>query len=779
MTKFVNVKRGVFFLLCVSLIVSMPASARATQESQTYLDSRTLGNPVVDYDVPYVHQIYDTPDDFDGAWACGPTSAVMALAFYQKLAPHPITIHKPSVVTHPNDFGYYVSSKYKAFHHPFYDMQRDPSHHAAYGAYGTSTINGASDEGRIRAYLKWHGLTGEYARNSLTSVKHALDRGYLVILDTGLTPKGHIILVKGYTDNDRLIVNDPYGNKYGPNGYGKYDGENIQYTWNQSKASGRWMVIVKGKPDRDDNRDLTSIHNLNGTISVNFDDDFYTFDGTVGTSIRLSMTKTSGTLDSYLELYGPDKYGLVAFNDDANGTWDSQIDATLPQDGSYTVVAHSYDHVSSGGYQIQLSTSLLSDVDDLRWLNLRAPLHGTIAPGSDNDTYYIYGTKNLVISIRMNSYLSSLDSYLDLYNPAGTKVKSNDDGGGDLNSWIIYRFPSSGIYRLIARSYNAVSVGGYTLSAISVRGTNYALNQSITASSREDSNYSANYATDGDLDTNWSTSSNLDQWLYIDLGQPRNISQAVIRWDAARATSYGIYNWNGSSWELLQSVSNGTGDTDVLNFTRINTRYLMLSMWNRDETWDNYSLWEFEVYDAVGTLVPTVPPDDPKAPETGIVPLIPLPPYPDGKAAPILTLLSGLEIEPLPDANPPDVLPTISLTDTYGIPTSLLTVSKSIIPPGGSISATATDAHDTDSSQIGSGIVSYRWGIVPQEPGETGSVIENLLDQSTVTISANDWLPGTYTLSLEVEDDEGNWSEPVYAEIQIQYSVYLPIIVRY
>lgn len=33
-------------------------------------------------DVPYIHQTYDTPDDFNGSWACAPTSAVAVLAYY-------------------------------------------------------------------------------------------------------------------------------------------------------------------------------------------------------------------------------------------------------------------------------------------------------------------------------------------------------------------------------------------------------------------------------------------------------------------------------------------------------------------------------------------------------------------------------------------------------------------------------------------------------------------------------------------------------------------------
>jgi hypothetical protein len=357
-------------------------------------------------------------------------------------------------------------------------------------------------------------------------------------------------------------------------------------------------------------------------------------------------------------------------------------------------------------------------------------------------------------------------------------VAYNDDGGGSNNSWLVYRFATSGTYRLVARSYNAASGGGYSLSATSVRGTNYALGKPVTISSRENSSFSASSSTDGDRNTRWSSGTNLSQWLYVDLGQTVAASQVVIRWETARATSYGIYYWNGSSWVLLRSVSNGAGYVDVLGFNKVNTRYIMLSMWGRNARWNNYSLWEFEVYDAIGALMPTVPPDDPKDPETDVTPLVPLPPYPDGKDAPILALPSGQEIEPLPDSGLPSVTPTVSLSDTYGVPTTTLTVSGHVIQPGGVITATATDAHDTDSTQVGSGITSYRWGIVTLEPGETGSVVDLLPDQPSVVISASNWLPGVYVLSLEVQDDEGNWSEPITTTLQIQYGIYLPLVIR-
>lgn len=732
--------------------------------------SKNLATPVVDMAVPYIHQELDTLDNFThGGAACGSTSAVMALAYFTKLTAHKITISQGG--SHTNDFGYYVSHKYTSSIGKTF-----PS-----GAWGATTIENASWMYKIANYLIDHGLPKNkveqvwpYPTSNFDVVKNNLDKGYLIIMATRLTGAGHIVLVRGYTNDNRLIVNDPWGNK-NSTGYGRSrNGAGVQYTFQQMKP--KWMIVVKGNTEIGDHLPLITDQPLNSAISPNNDTDYYEFAGIAGTSVRLTMTKTSGTLDSYMELYNPDK-GLLAYNDDSNGTHDSQIDATLPVDGTYRVVTHSYNHLTSGAYQLKL-TSVASDSDDFRWITIGDSLHGTLNTNNDKDTYYIYGTTNVVISLRMIRDLAPLDSYLELYSPTGVKVAQNDDGGGNYNAWLVYRFATSGTYRLVARSYNSATNGGYTISANSARGVNYALNKPVTATSREASTYLASYATDGDRTTRWSSGSNLNQSIYVDLGQTVAASQVVIRWETARATNYGIYYFNGSTWTLLRSVSNGAGDVDVLGFTTINTRYIMLSMWDRSDEWNNYSLWEFEVYDAIGALVPTVPPDEPKDPETDTTPLIPLPSVPDGKDTPILALPSEQEIEPLPDSGLPGPLPTISLTNTYGLPTASLDLSGLTIQPGSMITGNALNAHDTDNTQVGSGIIGYRWSMVTAEPGETGSVVNLISDQASVVIFANDWFPGTYIVSLEVQDDEGCWSEPIIATIQIPSGIYLPLIIR-
>jgi len=161
--------------------------------------------------VPYVHQALDTPDWFNGDWACGPTSSVMALAGFHRLPRHPLNISKPYL--HSNDFGWYVPSVYTAYGHTFNREQKDASGKPAWGAYGTCTDGGEAWAWRMQEYVESHQLHAKfYSSASFDVIDAAVKRGHMIILSTRLTPAGHIILVYDTSPNSTLTVNDPWGN---------------------------------------------------------------------------------------------------------------------------------------------------------------------------------------------------------------------------------------------------------------------------------------------------------------------------------------------------------------------------------------------------------------------------------------------------------------------------------------------------------------------------------------------------------------------------------------
>ena len=162
-----------------------------------------------DLEVPYVHQVYDTPDDFDGTAACAPTSAVMTWAYYDRIMPWPTAVNTGGY--HQSDYGRYVSEEY-AYR---FDGElkgtiahEDPSGHDAEGAWGYIWQNDASGTGagvfdNLQGYLEDHDLAVDWhaspsAEDAETLVRTEIDAGHPLIARTYLTGAGHYVVIVGY-----------------------------------------------------------------------------------------------------------------------------------------------------------------------------------------------------------------------------------------------------------------------------------------------------------------------------------------------------------------------------------------------------------------------------------------------------------------------------------------------------------------------------------------------------------------------------------------------------
>ena len=225
--------------------------------------------------VPFVHQLWDTPDNFDGHWACGPTSCTMVLAFYKLLTPHPMTVSSPS--KHSSNFGWYLSNAFVHLGHNFKAVAEAPigktRTQPTAGIYGTVMDNHPSAGGwctapddlehhgkGIRALMKFFlpaigndlevvaGLK-EKSRAAVEKLfRQTLDAGHPVIVSGFLFGWHHIIVLRGYFVDSaakkiRWIANDPFGYRT----KGGFDGANVVY--NFEEIGPKWAVLFKSARD--------------------------------------------------------------------------------------------------------------------------------------------------------------------------------------------------------------------------------------------------------------------------------------------------------------------------------------------------------------------------------------------------------------------------------------------------------------------------------------------------------------------------------------------------
>ncbi len=127
--------------------------------------------------------------------------------------------------------------------------------------------------------------------------------------------------------------------------------------------------------------------------------------------------------------------------------------------------------------------------------------------------------------------------------------------------------------------------------------TNIALNKVAVASSELQA---ASLAFDGDTSSRWESAHNTDpSWLLVDLGASYDLSQVVIRWEAANASNYSLQGSNdGNQWSALITSSSGVFGERV-DTHPVAGSYRYVRMYGESRSVGNnwgYSIWELEVF---------------------------------------------------------------------------------------------------------------------------------------------------------------------------------------
>ncbi|WP_286805210.1 discoidin domain-containing protein, partial [Marinimicrobium sp. UBA4209] len=134
-------------------------------------------------------------------------------------------------------------------------------------------------------------------------------------------------------------------------------------------------------------------------------------------------------------------------------------------------------------------------------------------------------------------------------------------------------------------------------------GANLALNQTMFASSSENSSRLPEEAVDGDMNSRWASEYGEDQWIAVDLGATYDLSSLVLRWEVAHAEAYDIQvSTDANDWQTVQSVTNSDGGEDVVELSATG-RYVRIQSVQRATRW-GISLWELEVYGAEPYVAP-------------------------------------------------------------------------------------------------------------------------------------------------------------------------------
>ncbi|NDJ85879.1 MAG: redoxin family protein, partial [Chloroflexi bacterium] len=129
----------------------------------------------------------------------------------------------------------------------------------------------------------------------------------------------------------------------------------------------------------------------------------YRFEGNAGDEVVITMTAADEGLDAYVVLIGPDGERLAENDDSSVGTTDSSIDMTLPETGTYIIVATRFleaDGFGSGGYSLQVATTDQQDpgqVGNANVLEIGIPVSGRLTFELKQQNYLLEATEGQVL----------------------------------------------------------------------------------------------------------------------------------------------------------------------------------------------------------------------------------------------------------------------------------------------------------------------------------------------------------------------------------------------
>jgi hypothetical protein len=194
----------------------------------------------------YIHQLWDTRNEFNGNSSCGPTSAVIDLVTYQLPNEFGVQVAQPS--SHWSKWGRYITDEFSnrgtTFNRAMNDWSRTGSWKGAHGwitgyyCGGNPARPCASWESE-RDFLARNGAAVQQGNFTPAQVRAFIDQGKFVIMSGSWgSTAGHLSVVIGYHDNGSFYVHDTYG----AGTDGSYDGANQLYTWNYIAPVQMWAA---------------------------------------------------------------------------------------------------------------------------------------------------------------------------------------------------------------------------------------------------------------------------------------------------------------------------------------------------------------------------------------------------------------------------------------------------------------------------------------------------------------------------------------------------------
>jgi hypothetical protein len=258
----------------------------------------------------------------------------------------------------------------------------------------------------------------------------------------------------------------------------------------KDNPTGSWIEIPGATGTTNINGKLSTNDITNPTHAGSYADDYQLKGFNAGQQVQINLF--SSDFDTYLQLINAATGQVIAYNDDANSSQNSQLMFTVQSGMNYLVRATSYDSNVTGNYSLRaskytaISRTNLSPGQTLSGNLTSTDGRDTLRFGPYADDYLLTGvTSGQQVQINLSS--SDFDTYLELVNAnTGQLIDYNDDSYNSVNSQLSFTVASGINYLVRATSYDAGVTGSYTISTVGAPPPppipNIGINQTVSGS---------------------------------------------------------------------------------------------------------------------------------------------------------------------------------------------------------------------------------------------------------------------------------------------------------
>ncbi|NBB52763.1 peptidase [Rhizobium sp. CRIBSB] len=189
---------------------------------------------------------------------------------------------------------------------------------------------------------------------------------------------------------------------------------------------------------------------------------------------RLEFIMRSGDFDAYLEIFseGDPETALASDDDGLGEDVNARLRFTPEADGVYLLRARNLGGLEGGAYTLSAAERPAARrAPRPTGIRIGQTLRGSISSrdaetenGEHYDAYVFRGVAGQRVALRLNA--SGFDPIVRIGRGVGedfTELASNDDWGGELNSYLVYTLPEAGEYVIRASPLTSAGSGGYSL----------------------------------------------------------------------------------------------------------------------------------------------------------------------------------------------------------------------------------------------------------------------------------------------------------------------------